>query len=171
MGSDNNVIDISGRLKTKPATEAKNANLIGAVVDMTERRTEEILQERRSKKRTILTEFVGAFVVVPQKGLRKVDLYDISEEGISFDVSFDDGKLDIGEEVAVRIYLSQNTYFPFVVKVTNTRHIPEEGMYRHGSQFEAEGDTAESLKHLVAFIESVSTRLQSDKGDIVVNKK
>ncbi len=138
---------------------------------MTERRQDQISKERRAARRTVLSEFMSAFVVLPQRGLQRVDLYDVSKKGVSFDVPFEHGKLNIDEKIALRFYLSQTTYFPIVVKVSNTRHIPEEGIYRHGSVFEVSQDSEEPLKHLVNFIETVSRQLHSDKGDLMFSKK
>ncbi len=164
--SDNNVIDIRTKQKKESDLNFEPQAKTGDLVDITERRQEAIRSERRDAKRTVLTQFMGAFVVLPQRGLQKVDLYDISNTGLSFDLPFESGKLNIGEEVAVRFYISQNTYFPFRIKITNTRHIADEGVYRHGSSFIEEKANKEPLKHLVNFIESVSVALHEDRGDM-----
>ena len=91
----------------------------GAVVDMIERRNDMLSQERRTVKRTILSEFIGAFVVIPTKGLQRVALYDISESGLSFDLGMENGAFNAGEEIAMRVYINQHTYFPFIVQIHN----------------------------------------------------
>ena len=129
--SHNNVIDFQKHLKNrevenKPAERAVS----GDVVNMTERRSEILRDERRKVKRTILTEFIGASVIVPQQGLMKVALYDISDKGIAFDIKVDKGHFKVGEEVAMRVYLNHQTYFPFSVALKNVQEIDEEGVYR-----------------------------------------
>ncbi|MBK7890386.1 MAG: hypothetical protein IPJ84_05895 [Bdellovibrionales bacterium] len=62
-------------------------------------------------KRTILSEFIGAFILVPEKGLQKVSIYDISDNGIAFDLDLGGGMMMEGEEIAMRVYLNQFTYF------------------------------------------------------------
>jgi hypothetical protein len=164
-----NVIDMTQRL-AKQKTGKKNASHISApVIDMTEKRNEIISQERRQVRRTILSEFIGAFALVPRKGLLKVNLYDISENGLAFDVEIDAGHFALGEEVAMRIYLNQKTYFPFVVKIQNLRGVPDEDVFRHGANFVKGAINDEALHHLVKFIETVSASLQSDAGDIMVS--
>jgi len=139
------------------------------VLDMTQRRNEILVEERREVKRTILTEFVGAFVVVPQKGLLKVAIYDISDNGIAFDMEESEGKFNAGDEVAMRVYLNQHTYFPFTVLVQNSRWIDDESVQRHGANFDKETVNQESLYHFVKFIETVSASLERDGGDVMVS--
>lgn len=163
-----NVIYLTHRLG-KQSTKKNKAQVTPApVIDMTEKRQEMLAQERRQVKRTILSEFVGAFALVPRKGLLKVNLYDISENGLAFDVEGEAGHFAVGEEVAMRVYLNQQTYFPFVVRVQNVRGIDEEDTFRHGANFLKETVNSEALHHFVKFIETVSASLQSDNGDITV---
>ena len=163
-----NVIDLTRRIgKTKP-NKAKG-NQDAPVIDMTEMRNEIIQQERRKVKRTILSEFISAFAVVPRKGLMKVVMHDISEDGMSFDVPGNSGQFALGEEVAMRVYLNHQTYFPFVLKVQNMRALPEEGVFRHGTNFVKGTINDEALHHFVKFIETVSASLKTDTGDIQVS--
>ncbi len=167
----NNVIDFtklrafqkSAKGKTK-GVEAK-----APVVDMTERRQEIINQERREVRRTILTGFIGAFVVVPNKGLLRVDVYDISENGIAFDLDRAIGQFKRGEEVAMRVYMNQNTYFPFVATVQNVRVLEGDSASRHGLNFVKGTVNDEALYHFVKFIETVSASLEKDSGDVMVS--
>ncbi len=179
----NNVIDLKSRRKLKNNRKtgqilAKTTNpkdLEAAdVLDMTKRREAILSDEKRKVRRTILTGFVGAFVVIPTRvdgtgGLLKVDIYDISEDGISFDMSVPSGAFTVGDEVAMRVYLSHDTYFPFVVKVQNYRPILDESVYRHGANFIKGTVNDEALFHFVKFIETVSASLEQDSGDIMVS--
>ncbi len=179
MESKTNVIHLGDRLKAKSGRReishvksqepvlSKNA---AAVVDMTERRNEILSKERRKVKRTILTEFVGAFAVVPSMGLMKVAIYDISENGIAFDLDFSSGHFAPGEEVAMRVYLNHQTYFPFLVQIQNSRAINEEKVWRHGGHFVKGSINDLALHHFVKFIETVSASLVTDRGDILVSR-
>lgn len=168
-----NVIDITRRLGKSKATNTKKNSKKAAseapVVDMTEARNEMIQQERRKVRRTLLSEFISAFVLVPRKGLLKVTLADISEDGAALDVDADAGHFAVGEEVAMRVYLNHETYFPFVVKVQNIRGRPDDGVFRHGVHFVKGTINDEALHHFVKFIETVSASLQTDQGDIQVS--
>src|SRR5689334_18313380 len=114
MGNRNNVIDLNSRRPEK-AKKSKDLSVRRAapILDMVERRQAALQEERREVRRTILTEFIGAFLIIPGHGLKKVSLYDISEKGLAFDMEFELGQLRLGEEVAMRVYLNQFTFFPF----------------------------------------------------------
>lgn len=167
-----NVLDLTRRLKNNSDMKTKapkGPQTSAPVIDMTEKRAEMISQERRQVKRTILSEFIGAFVLVPRKGLLKVALFDISDNGVAFDVAEAAGHFSVGEEVAMRVYLNQQTYFPFVVKIQNIRGITEESSFRHGAGFVKGTINDQALHHFVRFIETVSAQLQSDHGDLKVS--
>jgi hypothetical protein len=170
-----NVIDLTGRLKkdAKKDAKAKGTNKptgsSAPVIDMTEKRAEIIQQERRQNKRTVLSEFIGAFVLVPRKGLLKVNLYDISLDGVAFDVTETAGHFSVGEEVAMRVYLNQQTYFTLVVKIQNIRGVNDEVSFRHGANFVRGSINDEALHHFVRFVETVSSILQTDHGDLQVS--
>ncbi len=169
----NNVIDFVARRekkKTEETIDTKQNKQAADLLDITEKRDEIIQQERRQVKRTILTEFISAHVVVPKRGLNKVAIHDISDEGIAFDLELDDGQFKKNEELAMRIYLNATTYFPFFVKVKNCRFIDDEGVYRVGSQFDKGSFNSEALSHFIKFIETVSANLKNDSGDIMVSK-
>jgi PilZ domain len=170
MNKSNNVIDLKSRRPVSGRSPAVVGNDTAAgVVDMTERRNQILGEERRQVRRTILTEFVGAFIVVPERGLQKVALYDISDNGLGFDLDLADGALRVGEEIAMRVYLNHQTYFGFIARVSNERMVEEEGVYRHGVSFVKGTVNDEALHHFVKFIETVSASLQTDHGDVMVS--
>lgn len=172
MDQKSNVIDITARRKEQIANESNISVPVheSSVTDMTERRQEVLKEERRLVRRTILSEFIGAYAVIPEQGLAKVAIYDISEQGMAVDMETANGNFREGEEVALRIYLSQDTFMPFVARVYNVRHIPEEGVYRHGVAFMKESINNDALHHFISFLESVSASLKTDKGDVIVTK-
>lgn len=162
------VLDFTSRLRVQNhSIKARKAE--ASILDMTEARQEILSRDRREVKRTILTEFVGAFVVLPEKGLLKVTLYDISENGLSFDIDLQEGGFQQGEEVAMRVYLNHSTYFPFVIRVNNCRAIEDEGVFRHGVHFVKGTVNDVALHHFVKFIENVSASLKTDSGDVQVS--
>ncbi len=176
-----NIIDFSKRLeqraKQKDTKSQQNAKSDKApVVDMTQRREAIMSDERREVRRTILTGFIGAFIVIPSPagskskgGLMKVDIYDISDDGISFDVDPEYGQFKKGEEFAMRVYLSQGAYFPFTISIQNVRHLDGDGAFRHGASFAKGTVNDEALHHFVKFIETVSASLERDTGDVMVS--
>jgi len=162
------IIDIKGR-KT-------NENIHGiethkpSVMDITEIREKQIQNERREAKRTVIDGLVGFSVVIPGRGLLRVDLFDVSKGGLSFDMNVESGHFRENEEVAVRFYFSQTVYFPFVVKITSSRLFHEEGFVRHGANFISDLSNMSVLGHFVDFIETVSISLRKDNGDLFINE-
>ena len=164
------VIDLTARLKTFAPTHQEHASHPSDVLSYNEQKQKILFHERRQIKRTILTEFVSAMVVLPEKGLLKVAIYDISEEGISFDVEADQGQFKPDEEVSMRVYLNQKTYFPITVQIKHVTDELTEGVIRHGSVFMSGAVTDAALQYFVRFIESVSAGLKNDNGDLMAPK-
>lgn len=182
------ILDLTSRLNTNKSTSSNSSSSHGKrkdieskvfarelrptapIVDMTEARQAIINRERRNVKRTILTEFIGAFVVLPERGLYRVSLYDISEKGLSFDIDLPLGHYKKEEEVAMRVYLNHKTYFTFIAKISNTRVFEEENVIRHGANFVKGTINDVALHHFVKFIETVSASLRTDSGDILVSQ-
>lgn len=166
------VIDLVPHLKTL----AKNTNIhfdsqpTEQILDFESERKKLLFQERRQVKRTILSEFMSAMVVLPEKGLLKVALYDISEEGISFEIEAIDGQFKVGEQILMRVYLNQKTYFPIQVAIKHATTDVKSGVIRHGTEFEKGAGSDVALQHFIKFIESASEDLKKDNGDLMVTR-
>ena len=162
------LIDLTARLKKCRKISKKKLSESAGVYDLLPLKQKIITEERRKVRRTILTEFIGTHIVLPM-GLVKISLYDISTEGVSFDLERKMGQFKPGEEVSMRIYLNQEAYFPFQIKVSNIREDEDEEVYRHGASFVKGSINEEALLHFIKFLESVSTSLKKDNGEILVS--
>jgi PilZ domain len=170
MSSSGNVIDLQKhRTKKTKSTKLRTGTMSSEIVDITEMRQEMIAEERRGVKRTLLTEFIGLHLIVPNRGLTKCTLYDISENGLAFEMPTELGQFKTGEMVALRVYLNHQTYFPFVVQINNVRFLDEEGAYRFGGAFQKDTINDIALFHFSKFIENVSAYLKTDHGDVLVS--
>lgn len=162
------IIDLKGR------RIHENSNVVDThrtpIMDITEIREKQIQHERREAKRTVIDGLVGFSVVIPGRGLLKVNLFDVSKSGLAFDMSGESGHFRENEEVAVRFYFSQTVYFPFVVKISSCRLFHEEGFARHGATFQPDLSNMLVLEHFVNFIEAVSISLRKDSGDLFINE-
>lgn len=164
------MIDLQKHRNKKTKTgKTKQMKDLASITDITEMRQEIIAEERRGVKRTLLTEFIGLHLIVPNRGLTKCVLYDISENGLAFEMPAEYGQFKVGEMVALRVYLNHQTYFPFVVKINNVRYIDEEGVFRFGGAFQKETINEIALYHFSKFIENVSAYLKTDHGDVLVS--
>ena len=170
------LIDLTSRLKTVAASSNSGFTLSEntEILNYAEQKKRMLFHERRQVKRTILKEFVSAMVVLPEKGLMKVDLYDISEEGISFDVEAHQGHFKLDEEIVIRVYLNHKTYFPMTIQVKHITDEPSEGVVRHGTVFmrgvSGETSTDAALQYFIRFIETAGAQLRKDDGDFIAPK-
>lgn len=164
------LIDITSRLNHENNSKKVKSGTAAMVMDMVEARQEILSSERRELKRTILTEFVGAFVVIPGRGLMRVSLYDISDNGLSFELDCNEGHFEEDERLALRLYLNHKTFFEFVVEAKWSEDFSEHGFNRQGCQFVKNTVNDEALKHFVKFIEAVSVNLKADDGDLLVSR-
>lgn len=161
------IVEFKGK-KNENSTDKSDPK--ASILDITELRVKQIQEDRRVAKRTILDGFIGASVVIPGRGLLKVNLFDISKGGLSFDMNVETGLFRDGEEVAIRFYFNQKSYFPFVVRVTSCRVFEEEGVSRHGANFVSDQSNMSVLNHFVDFLESVSSSLRNDNGDLFITE-
>jgi hypothetical protein len=140
------------------------------VIDVTERIAAQQAQDRRQVQRVVFNEFISAHVYIPGKGLLRVILKNIHNTGLGFDVEESQGSFPQGEEVEMRFYLNQRTFFRFICRVIHTHYVREEGVYRHGCQFVANTVNEVALKHFIGFLENISASLMTDKGDRTISK-
>lgn len=165
------IIDITPRLKTV----AQNQSETGGADDHKLLNLQEfqgtgkltLIKERRQIERTVLSDLVSGMIVLPEKGLSKVTLFDISEEGLSFEMTPGLGSFKVGEEIALRVYLNHKIYFPLQVVIKHATYDTQEGVIRHGVEYMKSDAPDVALRHFVNFIISVNQGLKIDDGDLV----
>ena len=167
----NNLIDITDRLKQRKESSTNEGEMSSeSVVDIVQRREEQMTEDRRQVKRTMLTEFISLHTVIPGYGLLKVLLRDITDRGLAFELEEARGHFNSGDEVEMRIYLNHQTYFKIEAKIAHVTHLADEGLYKHGCEFIKDSINNDALMHFIRFLESVTASLKKDKGDILVSK-
>ncbi len=163
------IIDLVPRLKTVNHDTVLSAQS-AEVVDLQDKKQTMLFHERRQVKRTILTDLISSMVILPEKGLMKVSIHDISDEGISFELDSIHGHFKVGEEISLRIYLNQKAYFPIQVTIKHVTPNSDEGVVRHGSVYLKNEVNNVALQHFVKFVESASMGLKNDSGDLMANR-
>jgi hypothetical protein len=169
-----NVINLFDRKpvqsEQKPLLQREEDPAAAKVVNLNEKRSKVVTTDRRMKERVLLSDFISVQVVIPGFGLIKASLYDIHENGVSFDMESRHGKFKVGEEVALRVYLNRESYFPITLKTKHATYIADEDVNRHGAEFVKASENDVALHHFVKFLESASRVLRSDKGDLNLNR-
>lgn len=152
-------------------TEENKPNASGAegqVLDVTQRIQDRQADDRRRAKRVVLNEFISAHVYVAGRGLLKIALKDINEEGLAFEVDQRQGEFTRGESLEVRFYLNHETYFKFHVQVAHATHLENEAVYRHGCKFTGDSLNNVALHHFTSFLQNIAASLRTDKGDRII---
>lgn len=110
-------------------------------------------ERRRSRRRPILDTF-SLFVVVPKKGVHRLQVHDLSDLGIGFDLdidgeSFDEFPINPKEKLTVQLYLNQSLYLNLDVQVMRIED--SSGVRRVGAEFTDR--TSPSHKAFAAFLQ------------------
>jgi PilZ domain len=110
--------------------------------------------ERRRFKRREIEKHLGSFLVDSKGVEHAVNVLDISENGISMDVTPPDAiKVAEGDSVGIRLYLTQTNYIHLRVSVRTSEFFREENCQRVGATFSSGGKSDVTMYHLVRFIE------------------
>lgn len=110
-------------------------------------------ERRRSRRRPILDTF-SLFVVVPKKGVHRLQIHDVSDQGIGFDLDIDgesaaDFPINAKENLDVQLYLNQSLYLNLKIQVAR---IEEGGAVRKiGAEFTER--TSVSYKAFASFLQ------------------
>lgn len=141
----------------------------GAILDVTERIQANQSDDRRKVKRVVLNEFISAHVFVAGRGMMKVILKDIHEDGLAFEIDEREGHFNRGETLEFRFYMNHETYFKFNVEVAHQAFNQDEQTYRHGCRFEKDTINDVALHHFISFLQHIAASLKTDRGDRVVS--
>ena len=143
---------------------------VPAVLSFEEQKQKMAFKDRRAARRTMFNEMMSSMVVIPERGLLKVFLHDISEDGLSFDTAVEDGSFASGEEISMRIYINHKTYFPVKMTVKHCSIDNQAGVIRHGATLLKDASNDVVLQYFVKFIEAAAQSMKKDNGDLMVNK-
>ncbi|MBI3534707.1 MAG: hypothetical protein HY072_04395 [Deltaproteobacteria bacterium] len=143
------------------------------VVDFVELRAQKIDEKRRKAERILFQQLLNVYCVTENYGLRPIDLVEVSEEGCSFQVPFDQNHLwpkDIKERFVFRLYFSQDTYLPVHVNIANSRpYIDNNGRFtRYGCSVDKTTTTYPAYQQFVKFLKLYSEHAHKDQGNKTV---
>ncbi len=166
------IIDLSQRRgKTNdPKANSVYEEATPAVLNFEEQKQKLAFKDRRAARRTMFNEMMSSMVVIPERGLLKVFLHDISEDGLAFDTTIEDGSFAVGEEFSMRIYINHKTYFPVKMTIKHCSKDFELGIIRHGATMMKDASNDVVLQYFVKFIEAAAQSMKKDSGDLMVNK-
>lgn len=142
------------------------------VIDFSEARAQRMDEKRRKTERIFFKHLLGIYCVTESTELKQVELMDVSEEGCSFQVPFDANNPwpRSATEINLRLYFSQDTYIPVVLKVQNSRPCIEEGVryQRYGCLVDQSVTSYEAYRQFVRFLSLYSEHAHKDTGKVTL---
>jgi hypothetical protein len=127
---------------------------------------------RQAQRRPVLNTF-SVFVVVPKKGLHRLAVHDISENGMGFDLDLagefpQEYPAKVGDSVEFRFYLNQSLFIPLVIQIARVEE-QAEGYRRIGAEFKEAHKKTQSYKaflSLLTFLDTIVDELKIDTHGI-----
>ena len=131
-------------------------------------------QKRRNFERIVFQNFLGAYSVLDKNGvIYPVVLVDISKGGCLFQVPWDAGsdvRFETGTETTLRMYFTQESYIPIVVKVKRSEEYYDDSrrasFMRYGCEFDRSLKSFKALKSFIEFMDNFAEHSVNDKGDV-----
>jgi hypothetical protein len=156
------------------AQDSKNPdkNEPSQVIDFTEVRAQKLDEKRRKTERIFFKHLMGIYCVSESTELKQVELMDVSEEGLSFQIPFSSREPwpRNAKEIPLRLYFSQDTYLPVLLKIQNSRPYIENGVkyLRFGCAVDKSLSSYEAFVQFVRFMGSYSQHAHKDTGKVTL---
>jgi hypothetical protein len=141
------------------------------VVDFNEARAQKLDEKRRKAERIFFKNLLSVYCVTGNTHMRPVELVEVSEDGCSFQVPYDDERpWPSNTDVPIRLYFSQDTYISVMMRIQNSRPSIDAGQkfMRFGCAVDKETSTYQAYVQFVRFLKLYSEHAHKDKGDVTV---
>jgi hypothetical protein len=142
------------------------------IVDLGEVRAQKLEEKRRHAERIFFKHLLSVYCITDSSQMRPIELVDISETGISFQVphNANDPWPTSESNLVVRLYFSQDTYLPLHLKIENSRPSIVDGdrFVRYGCSVDKTLTTFETFQQFVRFMKLYSEHAHKDMGDVTV---
>jgi hypothetical protein len=140
------------------------------VIDFTQVRAQKLEEKRRKTERIFFKQLLGIYSVTNNEDARQIEIVDVSEEGISFQVPFNsnDPWPRDKSEVPIRLYFSQDTYLPITLQIQNSRPYIENGVRftRYGCKVDNTLTSYVAYLRFVQFLKTYAEHAHKDTGKV-----
>jgi hypothetical protein len=122
-------------------------------------------ERRKAKRRPILDTF-SVFVVVPKKGIHRLEVSDISETGMAFDLDVEGEETSYfptheGDTIDLRFYLNNSLYIPLSIQVIRVED--HRNKRRIGAQFqEKSSPNYQAFLSFIRLLDQINDIVQMD---------
>jgi hypothetical protein len=159
--------------KTRMSEKNTDTNQTNRVIDLNEVRTQRLEDKRRKTERVFMNQFLGVYCMTGDNSMHQIEIVDVSEEGLGFQVPVDTGKANpIGmKDFPIRLYFNQESYLQVHVTVQNQRSAKGENgtrYTRYGCSVDPSTSTYPAYQAFVKFLKVYGEVSQKDKGDVNV---
>jgi hypothetical protein len=143
-----------------------------AVVDFGQARAQKLEEKRRKTERIFFRHLISVYSVVADTAMCPIELIDVSEDGLSFQIPYDAERpwpADL-HEIPIRLYFSQDTYLEILARIENSSPgIENHARYvRFGCAVDREMSWYPAYQQFVRFLHAYSEHAHKDKGDISI---
>lgn len=141
------------------------------VINLNSVREEKIEEKRREYERVVFRSNFGVYTLIDQSGLHAIEIIDISEGGLQFQVpqrsSF---HVATGDTISLRFYFATDHYISIDVKVVRAFSAIESGvaMQRYGCLIDKSMASYSAIYHFVQFIEKCAEHGHKDDKHLKV---
>lgn len=141
------------------------------VVDFEQAREQRLAEKRRKAERIFFKHLLGVYTVTGDQTM-PIELLEVSETGCSFQVPFDPRKPWPADtnDIPLRLYFSQDTYLPIVVKVENSSPSIDGGVryVRYGCSVDPTTSSFEAYQQFVRFLKLYAEHAHKDTGNVTL---
>jgi hypothetical protein len=110
------------------------------------------VERRKTQRRPMMATF-SVFIVIPKRGLHRLEVHDVSEMGIGFDLDVEgEDSLNFpvkeGDTVDFRFYLNQSLYIPLSIQIVRLQEHHQ--VRRVGAEFQDK--TSQNYQAFLSFL-------------------
>ncbi len=148
-------------------------NNTGDVVDFNRVREKKLEEKRQNAERIFFKQILGVYCVVAGQKVHEVAIVDVSSDGISFRVPFNERNpwpTDLDKDLQLRLYFTQDTYLPVIARIQNTAQLIDEGVryHRYGCSIDKTVSSYPAYRSFVDFLKMYAEQARQDKGDVTL---
>lgn len=142
------------------------------VIDLAEIRTQRLEEKRRKTERIFMNQFLGVYCMTGSNSMHQIEIVDVSEGGLGFQVPFNaDKPFPITDKnLPIRLYFNQESFLQVHVAIQNSRPAVQNGTRytRYGCAIDPTTSTYPAYQAFVKFLKAYGEVSQKDNGDVNV---
>ncbi|MFZ9002190.1 MAG: PilZ domain-containing protein [Bacteriovoracaceae bacterium] len=143
------------------------------VLDFVEKRSQNIEEKRQGFERILFRNILGTYTLLDNEGtIYPVKLIDVSRSGCMFEIPWNhkkDKRYEKEEEIKMRMYFSEKSFIPVLVKIKYSMEKIEGGgkaFMRYGCEFDKSLTSFKALESFIDFLYNFAEYSTVDHNEI-----